>query len=63
MAGPLLICRPCLCTQVVWTRSGSGALRELGETFPWSPSSRFAYLTSNHNRWGVAGAEQAPVAS
>lgn len=33
----------------MWTRSGSGALRELGETFPWSPASRFAYLESNHN--------------
>ncbi|KAL4427707.1 hypothetical protein ABPG75_001796 [Micractinium tetrahymenae] len=34
---------------VVWTRSGTGALRELGETFPWSLASRFAYLVSNHN--------------
>lgn len=34
---------------MVWTRSGTGALRELGETFPWSSASRFAYLVPNHN--------------
>lgn len=47
---PLLLPRLGELSQVVWTRSGTGALRELGETFPWSPASRFAYLVSNHNR-------------
>ncbi|PRW20464.1 Molybdenum cofactor sulfurase [Chlorella sorokiniana] len=34
---------------IVWTRSGTGALHILGETFPFTPGSRFAYLDSNHN--------------
>lgn len=35
--------------QIVWTRSGTGALHVLGETFPFTAASRFAYLYSNHN--------------
>lgn len=35
--------------QVVWTRSGTGALHILGETFPFTSGSRYAYLDSNHN--------------
>ena len=35
--------------QLVFTRSGTGALHTVGETFPWSRRSRFAFLTSNHN--------------
>lgn len=35
--------------QLVWTRSGTGALHNLGETFPWERRSRFAYLSANHN--------------
>lgn len=34
---------------LVFTRSGSGALHLVGETFPWSPASSFSYLTVNHN--------------
>eukprot|EP00878_Enallax_costatus_P013939 GHUV01014576.1.p1 GENE.GHUV01014576.1~~GHUV01014576.1.p1 ORF type:complete len:479 (+),score=157.31 GHUV01014576.1:163-1437(+) len=35
--------------QVVFTRSTTGALKLVGETFPWSKSSTFAYLRENHN--------------
>lgn len=45
--------RPARCAphyvQIVWTRSGTGALHVLGETFPFTAASRFAYLYSNHN--------------
>lgn len=34
---------------LIFTRSATGGLQALGELFPWSPSSRFAYLVSNHN--------------
>ena len=40
---------PAPAPQLVWTRSGTGALHNLGETFPWAPASRFAYFQSNHN--------------
>lgn len=40
---------PGLPGQIVWTRSGTGALHVLGETFPFTAGSRFAYLDSNHN--------------
>lgn len=35
--------------QVVFTRSATGALKLVGETFPWSRASTFAYLRENHN--------------
>ena len=35
--------------QVVFTRSATGALQIVGETFPWSQGSIFAYLRENHN--------------
>jgi hypothetical protein len=35
--------------QVVFTRSATGALKLVGETFPWAPGSTFAYLRENHN--------------
>jgi hypothetical protein len=35
--------------QLIWTRSATGALHLLGEAFPWTEDSVFAYLTSNHN--------------
>ncbi|GAB4818580.1 hypothetical protein N2152v2_005626 [Parachlorella kessleri] len=34
---------------LIFTRSGTGALRMLGEAFPWTPQSSFTFLTSNHN--------------
>eukprot|EP00890_Picochlorum_soloecismus_P005965 jgi/Picsp_1/636/NSC_00632-R1_molybdenum cofactor sulfurase len=35
--------------QVVFSRSATGALQMLGESFPWSEGGSFAYLVSNHN--------------
>ncbi|KAF5842717.1 pyridoxal phosphate-dependent transferase [Dunaliella salina] len=35
--------------QLVFTRSATGALQLVGETFPWSASSMFRYLRTNHN--------------
>jgi molybdenum cofactor sulfurtransferase len=35
--------------QVVFTRSATGALKLVGETFPWAPGSEFVYLRENHN--------------
>eukprot|EP01026_Neomeris_dumetosa_P051267 TRINITY_DN4507_c0_g1_i3.p1 TRINITY_DN4507_c0_g1~~TRINITY_DN4507_c0_g1_i3.p1 ORF type:complete len:788 (-),score=106.11 TRINITY_DN4507_c0_g1_i3:276-2639(-) len=35
--------------QVVFTRSATGALKIVGETFPWSSNSMFRYLRENHN--------------
>jgi molybdenum cofactor sulfurtransferase len=35
--------------QVVFTRSATGALKLVGETFPWGPGSEFVYLRENHN--------------
>mmetsp|Transcript_19003 Transcript_19003/g.53201 ORF Transcript_19003/g.53201 Transcript_19003/m.53201 type:complete len:843 (+) Transcript_19003:23-2551(+) len=35
--------------QLVFTRSATGALQLVGETFPWSGSSMFRYLRTNHN--------------
>lgn len=35
--------------QLVFTRSGTGALHMLGEIFPFTPASTFRFLTSNHN--------------
>jgi len=34
---------------VVFTRSATGALKMVGETFPWSKDSQFRYLRENHN--------------
>jgi molybdenum cofactor sulfurtransferase len=34
---------------VVFTRSATGALKLVGETFPWKEGSTFAYLRENHN--------------
>ncbi|KAJ9529686.1 hypothetical protein QJQ45_014473, partial [Haematococcus lacustris] len=34
--------------QLVFTRSATGALKLVGETFPWSPASQFRYLRENH---------------
>ena len=34
---------------MVFTRSATGALKLVGETYPWSSSSTFAYLRENHN--------------
>eukprot|EP01023_Acetabularia_acetabulum_P007645 TRINITY_DN13364_c0_g2_i1.p1 TRINITY_DN13364_c0_g2~~TRINITY_DN13364_c0_g2_i1.p1 ORF type:complete len:803 (-),score=148.34 TRINITY_DN13364_c0_g2_i1:249-2657(-) len=35
--------------QVAFTRSATGALKLVGETFPWSAQSKFRYLRENHN--------------
>lgn len=35
--------------QCVWTRSASGSLQSVGNIFPFTESSRFAYLENNHN--------------
>eukprot|EP00798_Chlamydomonas_sp_ICE-L_P024132 gene24132-9714_t len=35
--------------QVVFTRSATGALKMVGETFPWDEGSKFRYLRENHN--------------
>lgn len=34
--------------QLVFTRSATGALQLIGEMFPWSSSSTYAYARSNH---------------
>ncbi len=34
--------------QLVFTRSATGALQLIGEMFPWSGGSQYAYLRSNH---------------
>eukprot|EP00192_Tetraselmis_astigmatica_P006998 CAMPEP_0117665662 /NCGR_PEP_ID=MMETSP0804-20121206/9940_1 /TAXON_ID=1074897 /ORGANISM="Tetraselmis astigmatica, Strain CCMP880" /LENGTH=786 /DNA_ID=CAMNT_0005473111 /DNA_START=68 /DNA_END=2428 /DNA_ORIENTATION=- len=35
--------------QCVFTRGATASLKMVGETFPWSPASRFVYLRENHN--------------
>jgi molybdenum cofactor sulfurtransferase len=35
--------------ELVFVRSATGALQALGESFPWTRDSHFAYLVSNHN--------------
>eukprot|EP01025_Chloroclados_australasicus_P039899 TRINITY_DN4155_c0_g1_i1.p1 TRINITY_DN4155_c0_g1~~TRINITY_DN4155_c0_g1_i1.p1 ORF type:complete len:789 (+),score=82.25 TRINITY_DN4155_c0_g1_i1:167-2533(+) len=35
--------------QVAFTKSATGALKIVGETFPWSQNSSFRYLRENHN--------------
>lgn len=35
--------------QCVWTRSASGSLQSIGNIFPFTERSRFAYLENNHN--------------
>ena len=35
--------------QVVFTKSATGALKLVGETFPWGKDSAFRYLRENHN--------------
>lgn len=34
---------------LVFTRSATGGLQAIGESFPWTEQSRMAYLRSNHN--------------
>lgn len=47
-------CKPPQChmpvppLQLVFTRSATGALQLIGEMFPWSGGSQYAYLRSNH---------------
>lgn len=49
--------------QCVWTRSASGSLQSIGNVFPFTERSRFAYLENNHNSllggralgWSVLG--------
>ena len=38
-----------LLPQVVFTKSATGALKLVGETFPWGKDSTFRYLRENHN--------------
>lgn len=38
----------CCLVQLVFTRSATGALQLVGEMFPWSAGSQYAYLQGNH---------------
>jgi len=44
---------------VVFTRSATGALKTVGESFPWAPGSEYAYLRESHN--SVLGVREYPL--
>ncbi len=39
---------PAASPQCVWTRSASGSLQSVGNIFPFTKASRFAYLQGSH---------------